>query len=73
MSRSRVRVGYRRQRARPDQPMVGHCGKRCFTSVAGAREAHRQAGYRVRVYPCETCTAGGRVIYHVTNAEKRRA
>jgi hypothetical protein len=42
------------------------CGKRRFLSVLHARQAHRRAGYRIRVYRCEACRG-----YHVTAQDKR--
>lgn len=42
------------------------CGKRGYPSERDARDAHRHASFRFRVYWCEQCQA-----WHVTAAEKR--
>lgn len=44
------------------------CTKRRYESIAHAREGHKKAGYRIRVYRCHPCRS-----YHVTNADKRAA
>lgn len=41
------------------------CAKRRFTGVHSARQAYRQAGFRIRTYKCDKCRG-----YHVTNDEK---
>jgi hypothetical protein len=42
------------------------CHKRAFRGVHAAKMAHLHAGFRIRVYQCDTCG-----FYHVTNDEKR--
>lgn len=57
-------AGYSEMRDR--QKAIGAvCGKRAFVSLRAARDAHRRAGWRLRVYRCPDCG-----LLHVTNAEK---
>lgn len=32
-----------------------HCGKRVYEGKKSARDAHRKAGFRIRVYWCRWC------------------
>jgi hypothetical protein len=48
--------------------MTCPCGKRAYQSTRQAREAHRRAGYRLKVYRCDRGPA-----YHVANPEKASA
>jgi hypothetical protein len=40
-------------------------GLRCYRSPKAAREAHRRAGFRVRVFQCSACG-----LYHATAQSK---
>ncbi len=37
------------------EPSCPRTGLRCYRSVKAAREAHRKAGFRVRVFRCLEC------------------
>jgi hypothetical protein len=44
--------------------VCGTTGKACYGGRNDARKAHRQAGYRLRIYECPDCGA-----WHATNAD----
>lgn len=45
--------------------MTVHCSKRSFNSAENAREANKNAPFRVRPYNCDICGK-----WHVANADK---
>jgi hypothetical protein len=52
--------------ATPAHERLCECGKRCYPSRSQARQAHRTAAFRVRVYRCGLSGA-----FHVASGEKR--
>lgn len=60
-----------RAASRSGPAQTGACGRKCYTSVRAARDAHRQAGHKIRPYVCETCTGRGRPVYHAANSDRR--
>jgi hypothetical protein len=48
-----------------DRRVCEQTGKVCYRGPNEARQAHRHAHYRIRVYRCDWCPA-----WHVTNGEK---
>lgn len=58
-------MGRRGVRPNSERRKCEACNKVCYSSMSDIRNAHRNAGYRVRGYWCSAARA-----YHAKNAEK---